>query len=251
VSDLERHLESQLAELGEHLDVPSGDHLAARVSARVRSRRQRTSSRRRLTVAFATVLALVLGLSLAPALGDWLGVRGAEVTQGPAPTSSAPPPTSVPTPPTNLDLGTPSTLVDAARRVGFPMLVPPVLGPPAEVWLDTRPAVPIVTMTFPGRLVSEFRAAIADDPVVRKFAPDGVRVEELTIDGRRALWIDGMHEVMVERDGELVVDRLRLSDSALLVEMGEVTVRIETRFGRGDAVEIARNLRVLRGVDAP
>lgn len=247
-------LDDRLRDLGEHLDVPAGEALAARVAGRVRERRRR-SSHRRLAIAFATLLVALVGLSFVPAVGDWLGVRGVEVAQEPAPTTTAarpPAPTPSPPPATALDLGTPTSLVAAAREVGFPMLLAPVLGPPEGVWLDTRPAVPIVTLTYPGgRLVSEFRAAIAAEPVLRKFAAGDVRVEELVVEGRRAVWVEGMHEVAVERAGEVFADELRLSDSALLVEVGDVTVRIETRFGRADAVEIARNLVASAGVRAP
>jgi hypothetical protein len=234
-------LEDRLLDLGEHLDAPAGATLPLRVGVRVRSRHRR-SARRRLIVVFAALLVLVLALSFVPAVGDWLGVRGADVRQEPAPRPGG----------TELDLGVSTTLDVAARRLGFDPLVPTTLGAPDGVWLDTRPAVPIVTLTFPGgRLVSQFRASVPDRPVLQKFAAGGVRVTELDVEGHRAVFVEGVHEVAVEVPGEVFGDRLRLSDSALLVEIGELTIRIETRAGRRDAIEIARNLVASTGVERP
>ena len=234
-------LEDRLLDLGAHLDAPLGDALAVRVGARLRGRRRR-SARRRLIVVFAALLVALLALSFVPAVGDWLGVRGADVRQEPAPRPGG----------TRLDLGVPTTLDVAARRLGFEPLVPTSLGPPDGVWLDARPAVPIVTLTFPGgRLVSQFRASVPDRPVLQKFAAGDVRVTELDVAGHRAVFVEGVHEVAVEVPGELVADRLRLSDSALLVEVGELTIRIETRAGRRDAIQIARNLVASTGVERP
>lgn len=233
-------LEQRLVDLGAHLDAPEGDALPLRVGARVRAQRA-PSMRRRLVVVFALLVVLLLALSFVPAVGEWLGVRGVEVRQEPPPstvTTTAPAGRS-------LDLGEPST-VDAVP------LVPSSLGAPTGIWLDTRPRAPIVTLTYgDGTLVSEFHAGIADEPVLRKFGGPGVRIEEVDIDGHRAIWVQGAHEVAVEVPGEIYGDRFRTSDSALLVEVGDVTVRIETRAGRDAAVAIARNLVASAGVGGP
>jgi hypothetical protein len=238
-------LEDALVDLGHHLDAPSGDALALRVGARIRARRA-PRTRRRLVVVFALLVVLLLALSLVPAVGEWLGIRGIEVRQ-------EPPPTTVTTrPPAGPDIGAPSTLERAGRRVGFAPLVPSTLGQPSAVWLDTRSLAPIVTLTYPdGTLVAEFRAAIGDAPVLRKFAGPDVRVDEIDVDGHRAIWVEGAHEVAVVLPGEIYGDRLRLSDSALLVEIGDVTVRVETGRGRDAALAIARNLVASAGVGRP
>jgi hypothetical protein len=242
-----KSLEDALVDLGHHLDAPSGDALAIRVGARIRARRA-PRSRRRLVLVFALLVVLLLALSLVPAVGEWLGIRGVEIRQEPPPRTV----TTAPGPSAGLDLGAPSALDAAGRRAGFTPLVPPALGHPSGVWLDTRSLAPIVTLTYPdGTLVAEFRAAIGDAPVLRKFAGPGVRVEELDIDGHRAIWVEGAHEVAVALPGEVYGDRLRLSDSALLVELRDVTVRIETRRGRDAALDVARNLVASAGVGTP
>jgi hypothetical protein len=234
-------LEAQLADLADHLDVPAGDALATRVGARVRARRRR-SARRRLVVVLGVAVVFVLAVPLAPAVGDWLGIDGVEVRQEPPPSEAG----------RGLDLGSPVTLAEAGRRAGFAPLVPPVLGTPDEVWLDTRPAVPIVWFVYAdGPLLAQFRGGVPDEPVLRKFVTGAVTVDEVDVGGPRALWINGVHEVVVETPGAHHVDRLRLSDCVLLLELDDRVVRIETLAGRAAAVRIARNLVAVAGVEAP
>lgn len=240
-------LEDALVDLGRHLDAPPGDALALRVGARIRARRA-PRTRRRLVLVFALLVVLALALSLVPAVGEWLGVRGVELRQGPPPSTV----TSTPRPSAGLDLGVPSTPDAAGRRAGFTPLAPSTLGRVSGVWLDTRSRVPIVTLTYPdGTLVAEFQAAIGDAPVLRKFGGADVRIEEVDLDGHRAIWVEGAHEVAVALPGEIYGDRFRLSDSALLVEIGDVTVRVETRRGRDAALAIGRNLVASAGVGRP
>jgi hypothetical protein len=240
-------LEDALVDLGGHLDAPSGDALALRVGARIRARRA-PHARRRLALVFALLVVLLLALSLVPAVGEWLGVRGVEVRQEPSPTTV----TTAPGPSAGLDVGAPSSRGAAGRRAGFTPLVPSTLGRPSGVWLDTRALAPIVTLTYPdGTLVAEFRAAIGDAPVLRKFGGPDVRIEEVDLGGHRAIWVEGAHQVAVARPGAIYGDRFRLSDSALLVEIGDVTVRVETRRGRGAALAIGRNLVASAGVGRP
>lgn len=240
-------LEDALVDLARHLDTPSGDALALRVGARIRARRA-PGTRRRPVLVFALLVVLLLALSLVPAVGEWLGIRGVEVRQEAPPVTV----TTTPGPSPARDLGAPLTLDAAGRRAGFALVVPSTLGRPSGVWLDTRPFVPIVTLAYPdGTLVAEFRAEIGDAPVLRKFGGPDVRIEEVDVDGHRAIWVEGAHEVAVEVPGEIYGDRFALSDNALLVEIGDVTVRIETRRGRDAALAIARNLVASAGVGGP
>lgn len=228
-------LADELVELADHLDVPAGDALVVRVGAAVRTQRRR-SVRRRLVLVLAVLVVLVLVASLVPAVGEWLGVRGVEVHQGPPASTSVP--ATVPGVP---ELGVRSTLSAAGRAAGFDVLVPDGLGPPDAVWLETRTAVPVVTLAYPGeRLVSELRARPSDGVVLHKFASG---VGEIDVDGHRAVWLEGVHDVLGIG--------LRRANSALLMELGELTVRIETPAGRDDAVAIARNLVRAAGVEAP
>jgi hypothetical protein len=187
----------------------------------------------------AGVVVALMGLVASPAVGDWFGIRGVEVVEHPAPT-----PTTTPAAGASLDLGRPSSLTEATRVLGTAPVLPAALGKPDAVWLDTRTAAPFVSFVYEGGpLVSEFDATLTDAPIVSKFTGGAAQVEELQIDGRRAMWIDGVHQVVLRtRDGDLVPEQLRLSDAVLLVQVGDLTVRIETSAGRDDAIRIARSI---------
>jgi hypothetical protein len=240
-----RPIEDELVDLAAHLDVEDGDDAARRtadgVSTRLRAAggvtRARWWRRRRTWMPVAVVVALT-GLIASPAVGDWFGIRGVEVIQRPTTTTTVPAGAS-------LDLGRPSTVSEATKVLGRPPLVPRALGRPDGVWLDARTAAPFVSFVYDGgaTLVSEFDATLTAAPIVTKvLGPDG-SVEELRVDDHPAMWIDGVHQVVLRaRNGDLVAEALRTASSVLLVEIGDLTVRIETPAGRDEAVRNARSL---------
>ena len=54
----------------------------------------------------------------------------------------------------------------------------------------------------------------------------------------------GLHEFLyADRNGTFRMEKARLADRALLLQRGEVTVRIEGRLSRAEAISIAQSLR--------
>ena len=243
-------LEDRLAELAAALDVPSGERIADAVVAQLRAEPAtrpwgRSWPRRRLIAVGALVAALVGGAVAAPAVADWLGVRGVDVRRqepGPAVTTATVPPAG-----SSLDLGTPApSLAAAAEAAGFAAVVPTALGAPDAIWVDRRSTAPFISLVYDGGpLVTAFDATLTADTIVSKVAGPDTVVEHLRINGEPAMWIDGVHAVAVRtRDDDPAFERLRLSDKVLLVQHGALTVRIElpAGFGRADAVRIAESL---------
>ena len=76
--------------------------------------------------------------------------------------------------------------------------------------------------------------------------PGGV-VERLTVDGGEAIWIEGVPHFFFYRDpaGRVIETELRLAQNVLLVERGDVLVRLEGAFSRERAIRIARSLHRL------
>jgi len=80
---------------------------------------------------------------------------------------------------------------------------------------------------------------------VGKIGGQTTRIEQLTVDGEPAIWIEGAPHFFFYRspDGALEERPLRLARNVLLLERGDVLVRLEAGFDRARAVEIARSLR--------
>jgi hypothetical protein len=253
-------LERMLTELGRDLDWPETPDLAPRVRARLaepapRRRSSPLSWSLRRSLALAVVLLLALAAvtaAAAPGVRDavleFLGLQGATVERR----------TTLPTPPPErpLDLGRRTTLGDAAGLLAFEPLVPAGLGDPdgvyvrrgvpgGELSLTYRPRAGLqrARSTRLGLLISEFRGDLHRDYVGKIVGPAAV-VERLTVEGERATWIEGAEHFFFYRDpnGQMTEHELRLAENVLLLERGDLLVRLEGAFSRRQAIRIARSL---------
>jgi hypothetical protein len=216
-------------------------------------RHQRPAYRWPLWVAVAV---LVLGLLLAvpPVRATVLDiVRVGAITIAAV---VAPTPPSLRTPLTSvLDLTGETTLAEAQRRVGFPLLLPTEpadLGSPSRVfvqdiggpvvvfvWLDpAHPDRVRLSLHQLGPEVDGQKGLVA----TRQQAPAAVR--ETTVRGQPAVWFDGPHVLQFRRRGVVVDDFTRLVQGhVLLWEEGGRTIRLETELSLAEAVRIAESLR--------
>jgi len=269
-------LERMLSRLGEELAWPETPDLAANVSTRLdepagrperpawrerRARRLEWPARRRLvglrrTLALAaTALLLLAGTVFTAAPGvrdavlDFLGLQGATVERR----------ERLPTPPPErpLDLGSRTTLDEAADRLGFAPLVPQVLGDPDGVYVRQGlpggelslayrpgPGLPRARSTRLGALVGEFRGDLSPEYLGKVVGPD-TTVEQLTVAGDRAIWVEGAPHFILYRDpaGRILESSVRVAQNVLLLEHGALLVRLEGAFDRERALAIARSLR--------
>jgi hypothetical protein len=210
-----------------------------------------------VAVALVTLIALLSGtLAFSPtarrAVADWLGLRGVRIQFTPTP-SASPLPLG-----TGLNLGERVTLVEAQSRVPFRILVPhvPELGPPDAVYLRTgnfaeqvtllwraRPGLPRAAQTGVGLLLTQFKATV-DEQYLKKIAFEATSLEFLTVNGGNAFWIAGApHQIsLLDEDGNLVPETIRLAGNVLLWEQGELTLRIESDLSKEGAVRIATSV---------
>ncbi len=252
-------LERSLRLLGDGLAFPEAPDVSEAVQRRLADTRpqRRRPSRRALVLAFA-VLAVAVGAVMAvpparTAVLEFFGLRGATVQR----VESLP---TVPTPdpaPPELLLGDALPIQDDSPWVTSPgVLVPTALGQPDGAYAAEEPyglrltlvygpgdGVPRSQYTGVGILVTEFDGAI-DTRYLDKMVDVGTSVERLTIDGNRALWLEGgPHFVVFRTDtGEMGEDMGRLAGNTLLVEHGTKLVRIEGEIDRERAIEIAESL---------
>lgn len=253
-------LESALVRLGADLEFPEtpnvADAVRQRLTGREAERRSWLPARRTLVIAFVAV-ALAVGAAFAvpparSAILDFLGLSGASVQRVetlphvPASTSSA------------LDLGRSVTLAEARDLAAFGVLVPAELGAPDDVFHSSSVPGGRVSLVYEpsgdlsrsrytgvGLLVTEFRGDLIPN-FVSKLADQTTRIEELSVDANPAIWLQGgPHSVLfASSDGGVGEDTMRLAGNTLLLERGNVLVRIEgsSDLTRERAIEIAESL---------
>jgi hypothetical protein len=250
-------LERQLTQLGRELDWPATPDLTVGLRQELTSppvtRRRPVIFRRSLAIALAGLLLLAGGVFAAvpgvrDAVLEFFGLQGATVErreQLPKPPPRRPP-----------DVGARTTLSAARDTLGFDPLVPEAAGQPDAVFVDRevpggrlsleyRPSrgLPEARSTGLGLLVDEFRGDLNPE-YAGKIAPQATHVERLRIDGENAIWLEGAPHFFFYRapGNQFREQSLRIAENVLLLEHGNVLVRMEGAFGRARALELARSL---------
>jgi hypothetical protein len=262
-------LVDDLRELGQWLDLPPGDPIAAAVD-RVRadggrptafSRPKRSPGRpfgARERVVWAAAVALLVALAatlVVPgprhAVARWLGIGSVTVTY----TDRVPAAVG-----RTYDLGAPTSLERAIQRAdaaGWRLAAPGGAGDPARAFVG-RPAgavnltwapsadLPEIDDSGTGLLLTEIPAT-TDAGGVAKMATRGSTIQLVRVGDAAAYWIAGRpHEVVLtDADGDIVHDSSRLAGNTLIWTDGDVTYRLESALDRDEAVALASTLRPL------
>lgn len=233
-------LEQRLVELGHDLEFPPEPDLASRERARAPAR-GKPFPWRAGAVAFAVVVAAVAIAFAVPqsrsAILRFFHIRGATVEL-------------VDTlPPANeraqaAGLGRPVTLAEAGRQVGFDVALPPLDNQPARAYV-IGDSVASVVLRSHGRtvLLSQFRST--GEEALKKLAVDKTRIEWTQVGGRPALWLEGGPHVLqwIDRDTGYRERPIRIHGNVLLWLRGGLTLRLEGRLSKAQALELARGIR--------
>ena len=153
--------------------------------------------------------------------------------------------------------GEPITRNEAEAALGSAFATPSVLGEPDAFWLQepaievddpapwvvagwrATPTLPPIDGTGWGAILVRFRGEA--DVASKGVAPGGgTRLEVVDLDGRRALWIEGSHELELPVDGRL--ERFRVRGNVLLVDDDDDTLRFESELPLGDAIQVMRSI---------
>jgi len=222
-------IERRLHELSAHVELPAERDLAPAVRARLGSHRPRPG---KLATALAFVLlAVAVALAVPPARSEirrWLGLGTARVEfvdRLPDVRTRRP-----------LALGPKTSLTDARARVPYDVLTSSLLGAPREVHLLGDQ----VGFVY-GRhklLVLQSRGTYFQKDV----GPE-TSVEHLQLNGREALWISGGRHYFayVEGNHQARPAPLYLVGRALIWTRGDLTLRLEGKLSRAEALRIARS----------
>ncbi len=238
-------VERELRDLGGRLEWPPTPDVARAVAERIVATPRRTVPwwRRRaaLAVALVAIAAAVVATLAVPsartAVLRWLGLGSVQIVHV----------DELPTVPATGTLpGRPVTLAEAQSAVRFDLLAPPAaLGRPDLILVLDEPG--IVTFVWGDADAPRFTVTeLPGEPapwIVGKLIPPGSSVENLSVDGRPALWITGAHEIAVldPARGEPIFDTARLAGNTLLVDRGALTLRLEGDITREQALELARD----------
>ena len=251
-------LERQLTQLGRELDWPETPDLTLRVREQVAPqpviRRRPVIFRRSLAIALAALLVLAGGVfaavpSVRDAVLEFFGLKGATIErreQLPKAPPRRPP-----------DVGGRTTLAEAREVLGFEPLVPEAAGRPDRVFVDRdvpggrlsleyqpQRGLPEARSTGLGLLVDEFRGDLNPE-YAGKITGQATQVQRLRIDGELAIWLEGApHFFFYRAPGNPFQEtELRIAQNVLLLERGNLLVRLEGAFDRARALELARSLR--------
>jgi hypothetical protein len=242
-------LERLLRDVSDRLDVPTVPAMAPAVARRLRDDRVRPLQRpRRRTVALA-VAAVVAVAGAASATS--LLLQGVDIRRVPTPRA----PVSPEGPP-DLDLGRRATMAEAGERLGFPVPVPQIPGPPEEVFVGREPPggritlayapgpdVPRDPVTGKGMLITMFRGETDRDFIAKELGPE-TSLRHVSVRGAPGFWIEGQPHTLYYLDerGQVFPDTVRLAGNVLLWQRGELTLRLESRLSLGDALTVAESM---------
>jgi hypothetical protein len=229
-------LELQLVALGRGLELPDEPDLALAVLERLEGRRP--FPWRAVAVAFAfVVLAIGAAFAVPPARSAILrffhlggeSVRRVETLPRAVERSQAG------------GLGTPLSRAEAERRVGFRLVLPPIEGDgPARVYVLGDTLATVVLHAYGHSvLLSEFRNSHPEFLEKLVVKP----VEPVRVDGARGLWVTGVHTLSYFNRRFGFRERpVRIHGNVLLWTRGPLTLRLEGRLAKEQALALARRV---------
>jgi hypothetical protein len=228
VTELERSLQALAAEIR----YPA----TPRLELHLERRRLRL---RPLVLGLAVVLALLAGvLALSPgarsAFLEIFHLKGATVELVETLPES---------PAERFDFGRRVGRAEAERRAGFELLE---LGKPDGIFVRPDDVVSLVygDPQSPRLVLTELRGSVWDG-MVKKVGSSGTRVDDVTVNGERGLFISGDEHVVMFRDeqGDIADERTYLAGTVLLWNHGDLLLRLEGDLTKADALELARTAR--------
>ncbi len=232
-------LEQRLQLLGRELEFPAEPDLAPAVLARLEGRRP--FPWRAVAIA-VVVVAVAVGAAFAvpqarTSILRWFHLRGVTVerveTLPPAVERSQ-----------ARGLGRPLSRAAAEQEVGFPLVLPPLAGEPRRVYvLDAALATVILNAHGHPALLSEYRATNFD--LLKKSTSDTTEVEPVLVNGDPGLWLAGGPHTLTYVDGSGAFHQrtVLIRGNVLLWIHGPLTLRLEGRLTRAQALQLARRIR--------
>jgi hypothetical protein len=219
-------LERELRALAAQVELPAERDLWPAVHARLGGRRPVRWFRVAVVAVAALAAAIAVAFAVPPARAAilrFLGLEGVSIVR----VERLPPVT-----PSNAVVGTRTTVAKAAALLGFQPLLPDI-GRPDGVYLDFSNMAVLLVYGKPLRL----RLEETQLGVFQKMASAAQPIDRVNVGGNPGVWIPDAHLF------DDFFGQPRLSGSALLWEQDGITLRLEGRLTKGEALRIARSAR--------
>jgi hypothetical protein len=166
-----------------------------------------------------------------------------------SPVTATPRPTSPPLLPFLESLAGETTLAEANRTVGYPLLLPsypPRLGSPDHVFVqDADGPMTILVWTDPKQpdeVLMSLHFLPPESWAIKKIEP--ALIQETTVNGQRAIWAVGPYPIRYANGN---IDFIRMIRGHVLIwTEGEITYRLETDLSLDEAVRVAESLEPIR-----
>lgn len=237
-------LEHLLGSMPESIEWPEPPpHMAARVRAQIEAQEKRSWSVRWVwaTAMVAVVVAIALIPATRQAVADLIVEAGVRIGVTEETTTDLG---------VGLDLGEQVSAEHAANVAGFSISVPAELDSPSSVFLDGdrvsmvwrgSGALPAAADSDVGVLLTQ--ASSGGERAVKGLEPN-TTLDFVTIDGRRATWIEGApHEfTIISPEGGPIEETTRLAANVLLWTDDGVDYRLELTGDMEQAISIAESL---------
>jgi hypothetical protein len=140
-------------------------------------------------------------------------------------------------------LGRRVSLREAERLLGFRLLLPPLAAEPRVYLLDGVLANVILSADGRPVLLSEYAAR--DYGLLKKSVGEKTLVEPVRVAGQPGLWVEGPPHTLsyFSSSGEFRQKTVKIHGNVLLWTRGPVTVRLEGRISKPQALRLARQIR--------
>ena len=140
-------------------------------------------------------------------------------------------------------LGRRVSLEVAERSLGFRLLLPPLESKPPAYVLDGVLATVILRVDGHPALLSEYAAR--DFALLKKSVGEKTLVEPVRVAGERGLWVEGAPHTLTyfDESGQFQERTVKIRGNVLLWTHGPVTVRLEGKLSKAQALRVARQIR--------
>ncbi len=264
-------LEIRLRNAADTFTYPPMPDVAGAVRQRIARTEPPVRTRRWLLWAAVAVLIALFVLIAVPevraAIVNWLRVGGVIIIpEAPTATAATMFPTAnvrtsvtpIHAPPSSptaiqsvLDLAGETTLVDAQKRVNFPIRLPTypaTLGAPDRVYLQDLNGSVVVLIWLDSTQPDGLRFALhilGPGAFVYKMQP--TIIQETTLNGQPALWTEGPYFLVWRIDNQPAWDTRRIINGHVLIWTdGSLTYRLESGLSLDEALKIAQSVPLIK-----